>query len=151
MDFLKTFDGRDKLLTPYWPQPFGSIMKANCMKNELTETAWQLQELVEGRTAPPIWDMVERRPEARAERRAVQDALDAAHKVAGDRAVIETTGTIWFGGKEACRWSTKTRTWERRRAWPGFAGDLKIDFDERLKQSSPASRRDVVRPRRSRP
>lgn len=100
-EFLKNFEGRDRLLVPCSPRPFGCIVKAKYMENMLTGTAWQLQKLMEGRTAPPKWAMVERSPEAGAHRRAVRDAVEAARTVTGQQAVVGGTGTIWYGGKEA--------------------------------------------------
>lgn len=108
------------------------------MENKLTETASQLQKMMEGRTAPPKWVVVERSPEAGAQRRAVPDAVEAARKFAGDKAVIDGTGTIWFGGKGACIWITRTRTWEKRRTRTALAADIHMDFDEWLRRCASA-------------
>lgn len=134
IEFLKTFEDRDKLLAPYSPRLFGCIVKAKCLENKLTETAWKLQKMMEGRMAPPKWATVERSPEAGAQRRAVRYASDAARNIAGEKAVIDGTGAIRFGAKDACRWSTRTRTWEKRRAWTALATDIHMDFDEWLRR-----------------
>lgn len=128
-ELLKTFESRDRLLTPYSLRPFASIVKTKCMENKPTETAWQLQKLMECGSAPPKCATVEQSAAAGAQRRAVRDALDAARKAAGEKAIIDSTGTVGCGGKEAGRWNTRTRTWEKRRAWTAMAADIQMDFD----------------------
>lgn len=39
IDFLKKFEGKDWLLAPHSPRPFGCIVKAQCMDHRLTVTA----------------------------------------------------------------------------------------------------------------
>lgn len=48
----------------YSSRPFGAIVKTRCQEHTLAETVWALQKLMEGRTAPPRWAIVERSPDA---------------------------------------------------------------------------------------
>lgn len=94
--------------------------------------------MMEGRTSPPKWAMVERSPEAGAQRRAVRNAVEAARKCTGDQAVIDGTGAIWFGGKWASIWGCRTRTWEKRRAWTALSADMQMDLEEWLRRCATA-------------
>lgn len=55
---------------------------------------------------------------------------DPARRVIGDKAIVDSTGTIRFGGKEALRWISKSKRKEKRRAWIAMAANLHIDCEE---------------------